>query len=113
MKTMTLLKLGMLLAAGCMVPAAYGDGINFSLNLSPPAVVYPNTQPPVPLVETPSPVPGPGYVWINGSWGWGNDHHWTWDKGRWAVPPHPGMRYVPNQYSDRGHRHVFERGGWK
>lgn len=114
MKTISLLKLGLLLAVGTMVPAGYVEGFNIGINLSPPpVVVYPDTAPPAAVVEAPPPSPGAGFVWINGSWVWGPDHHWIWEKGRWDAPPHAGMHYVPNHYHESGGRHVFERGGWK
>ncbi len=42
--------------------------------------------PPAPLSE-PVPVrPGPGYIWVNGTWLWLTDH-WAWSPGYWHRPP--------------------------
>ena len=114
MKRMSVLKVGVLLAAACVLPAGLVEAVNVGVSINAPAIVYPSSAPPVPLVETPPPSPGSDYVWINGSWTWGDNHRWTWDKGRWDRPPHEGMHYVPNHYADRGHnRHVLQRGGWR
>jgi hypothetical protein len=114
MKTMNVIKLVMLLAGASILPAAYGQGVNIGINLpAPPVVVYPDVAPPAPLVETQPVSPGSDYLWINGSWVWGSNHKWEWEKGRWDRAPHEGMHYTPHHYEQRDGKHVFQRGGWK
>jgi hypothetical protein len=45
--------------------------------------------PPAPLPETLVPCPGPGYVWVTGTWLWQADH-WGWRKGYWHRPERVG-----------------------
>lgn len=113
MKKFSILKLGILLATATMVPTGYVQAFSVGINIGGPAVVYPDTAPPAPVVEAQPPSPGPGYVWVGGSWVWGDNHHWSWEKGQWQQPPHAGMHYTPHHYEERGGKHVFERGGWK
>jgi hypothetical protein len=112
MKTTNLLKIGILLVAGSLAQAGYAHGVNVDLNIGAPAAVYPYTPMPAPIVEAQPPSPGSDYVWVGGSWTWGPDNRWVWERGRWDAP-HPGMHYVPNHYYERGHQHVFEHGGWR
>jgi uncharacterized protein YcfJ len=41
--------------------------------------------PPAPRAEVMLPAPGPGYVWVDGSWIWLVDH-WAWHGGGWHRP---------------------------
>lgn len=56
--------------------------------------------------------PGPGYVWTDGYWGWGNNN-WRWNDGRWMRPPRGRSQWVAPQWhrDNRGYR--FERGRWR
>jgi outer membrane lipoprotein SlyB len=45
--------------------------------------------PPAPRKEIQAPCPGPGYVWVTGSWLWCGDH-WAWSKGYWHRPEPTG-----------------------
>lgn len=48
--------------------------------------------PPAPPVETVVPAPGPGYVWVAGSWQWHG--RWVWVNGYWAATPYPSAVWV-------------------
>src|SRR5262245_32912040 len=55
--------------------------------------------PPRPVqVEEVSPRPGPEYLWIDGSWDYQPlAKRWTWQPGRWCVPPPGALYYAPAQ----------------
>jgi hypothetical protein len=112
MKTLKLLKMGLLVAGCCLTPAVFAKGLDVGVSIGAPAVVYPEVAPPAPVVEVQPVSPGADYVWIGGSWVWGG-HKWEWEKGRWERPPHAGMHYVPHTYVEHNGRHEFHRGGWR
>ncbi|HVN76440.1 MAG TPA: hypothetical protein VMT19_08995 [Thermoanaerobaculaceae bacterium] len=60
--------------------------------------------PPAPFVEVRAAMPGPGFVWIDGYWGWRS--RWVWTPGTWARPPHPRAVWVPGRWYRHG-------GGWR
>jgi hypothetical protein len=83
---------------------------------SPPALAVGNEvvvaqAPPMPVVETMTIAPGPGFVWIPGVWAWRGQ--WVWDRGHWAHPPEAGAIWVAPRYEDRNGTRVFIQGGWK
>ncbi len=69
--------------------------IDFMINTpnqvsSSSAVSVVGNPPPAPLPEAVPPAPGPGFIWIDGSWLWIIDH-WDWHPGYW----HHGSRHHP------------------
>ena len=68
--------------------------------------------PPAPIVETVAVAPGPGFVWVDGYWGW-HGRRWVWVGGRWAHPPRAGVVWVGPHYVFRGGRHVWVHGYWR
>jgi len=100
------------LASGCVVRerVVYRQGPP-----PPPAAVggevVVDEAPPAPLVEVVPAGPGPGFIWIGGSWVWRG--HWVWEAGRWGRPPHPGAVWVSHRYVYRNGVHVWVRGGWR
>jgi uncharacterized protein YcfJ len=67
------------------------------------------TAPPPPQyapVEVMTPMPGPGYSWVNGEWVWNNG--WYWSAGYWGVPPVVGTIWIGG-YWDHGR---YYRGHW-
>jgi len=69
-------------------------------------------EPPVAVVETPPPSPGPTYVWVGGRHRWIGGR-WVWNGGRWVVG-RPGHVWVPGHWEHRGRRvHVFVPGHWR
>jgi hypothetical protein len=51
-------------------------------------------------------------VFIPGYWGWGVSGYY-WNEGSWAVPPQPGMVWVPPGWNwDAGRQQWFWRNGY-
>jgi hypothetical protein len=67
--------------------------------------------PPPPIVEETVLAPGPGYIWITGTWVWTD--RWVWQRGYWARPPRAGAVWVPGRYAYRNGAHVYYRGKWR
>ncbi|HUI05446.1 MAG TPA: YXWGXW repeat-containing protein [Verrucomicrobiae bacterium] len=68
--------------------------------------------PPPPVVEEVVPAPGPGYVWIAGSWGWYGGR-WVWVRGRWVWPPHRRAIWVRSRWEPRGGGGIWISGYWR
>ncbi len=68
----------------------------------PDAVVM--VAPPAPQVEVIGAMPGPGYFWIDGYWGWSSGRH-IWNRGHWEAG-RPGHRWTPQRWHRDG-------GGWR
>jgi hypothetical protein len=67
--------------------------------------VYIGAPPPPIRVEVRPPMPGDGYMWVDGYWG--NDgHRYHWIGGHWDRPPYGGAHWV-------AHHYVHEGGGWR
>jgi hypothetical protein len=89
--------------------------IDFMINtvntISPPAATVAVAGPPASLAEPVTPMPGPGYVWVNGEWVWNNG--WYWSAGYWLYPPFPGAVWV-GAYWVHGPRGWVRYGGhWR
>ena len=74
-------------------------------------VYYANTPPPPVRVEAAyGPAPGPGYIWVNGYWGWrGNTYVWVPGK---YVHAH-GRRWIEPRWEREGNRYRFHEGHWE
>jgi hypothetical protein len=73
---------------------------------------YSSAPPPPPRAEVFGVAPGPGYVWINGYWGWSGGTH-TWIEGRWERPPRPHAVWVAPSWERRQNRYRFHQGHWR
>jgi WXXGXW repeat (2 copies) len=67
--------------------------------------IYIGQTPPPLRYEPRPPLPGEGFVWIDGYWGAQNGR-WVWVPGRWERPPFPGA-YWSHPHYDR------YREGWR
>jgi hypothetical protein len=75
-----------------------------------PEEVTATTEPPDPVYEEETDMPGAGFYWVHGYWGWtGAD--WAWYSGRWLRAPE-GRVYVEPYYERVGANVVFVRGYW-
>ena len=68
--------------------------------------------PPPPVQEVVVASPGPGYVWIEGYWGWEHGRR-QWYRGHWERPPHGYVTWVAPRWEHRGRDYVFVRGYWR
>jgi hypothetical protein len=73
-------------------------------------VVVPGPPPP-PVYESVYVAPGPGFVWIGGSWRWWGGR-WVWARGRWARRPHPHAIWIDAHTERRGDISVWIAGRW-
>lgn len=68
--------------------------------------------PPPPRQEVVYAMPGPGYVWINGFWGWRAGRH-VWIAGHYERPPHGRRAWVEPRWERRGGNYFFIEGRWR
>lgn len=86
--------------SGCVVPDQRHD---------PGGVVM--VAPPPRREELIGVAPAPGYVWLDGYWGWvGNRHEWV--PGHWAEP-RPGSHWVAHQWVRQGDGWRLRPGHWE
>ncbi|MBV8847057.1 MAG: YXWGXW repeat-containing protein [Bryobacterales bacterium] len=94
--------LGLASLAGCGGGGSVGAGFSF----------YAPIAPPPPRIETFGPAPGPGFVWIDGYWGYRNGGY-AWVPGRWERPPRRGSVWVSGGWERRGDRWGYRPGHWR
>jgi hypothetical protein len=80
------------------------------ITVAEPEEVTVTTEPPDPVYEERLDMPGPGYVWVGGSWAW-TGAEWGWYPGRWLMAPE-GRLYIEPYYERVGPNVVFVRGYW-
>ena len=64
---------------------------------------------PVDAYDQPS-MPGDGYEWTPGYWGW--DDGWDWTPGVWAYPPYVGALWTPGYWGWGGAYYGWYPGYW-
>ena len=76
-------------------------------------VAYSPTPPPaLPDYQQP-PIPGDGYVWTPGYWGWDQDAgDYYWAPGTWVQPPQAGLLWTPGYWRYVDGRYGFVDGYW-
>jgi hypothetical protein len=67
--------------------------------------------PPVLPVYAQPPIPGPGYLWTPGYWGWGA-YGYYWVPGTWVLPPAVGLLWTPGYWGWRSGAFLFHAGYW-
>jgi hypothetical protein len=88
-----------LLAAAVVVPS------------SAQVSVYIGSAPPPLRYEERGPLPGPGYVWIEGYWS-PNGRHYQWVQGRWDRPPYEGAYWSHPHYDHYKEGWQLHEGHW-
>lgn len=73
---------------------------------------YARVAPPPARVEVRSVAPGPGYVWIDGYWGYPGGRY-TWVPGYWARPPRSRAQWAAPRWESRGGRYYYHKGHWR
>ncbi|MBS0578982.1 MAG: YXWGXW repeat-containing protein [Proteobacteria bacterium] len=91
------------LAALPVLPVTANAGIEFGLSVS-------FAPPPLPVYEQP-PLPGPGYLWVPGYWGW-NGYDYYWVPGTWALAPVTGYLWTPGFWGWGDGVYVWHAGYW-
>jgi WXXGXW repeat (2 copies) len=66
--------------------------------------------PPLPIYVQP-PIPGPGYLWTPGYWGYRTAGYY-WVPGTWVRPPSVGLLWTPGYWGRGGAAFVFHAGYW-
>jgi hypothetical protein len=90
--------LGTILAAAATSCLA---GVDISITVAPPVLpVY--TQPVI---------PGDGYLWTPGYWGYGPEGYF-WVPGTWVLPPRAGVLWTPGYWGFAGGIYGWHAGYW-
>jgi len=71
-----------------------------------PEYVIVQQAPPPFIVESRPPMPGQGFIWIDGYQHW-NGQRYEWHRGEWARPPHERAVWVAPRYEKH------EQGGYR
>jgi hypothetical protein len=90
-------------SAGFIAPPAAQAGVFIGVSVGfapPPLVAY--AQPPI---------PGPGYLWTPGYWGWGTGGYY-WAPGVWVQPPGVGLLWTPPYWGWGNGAYLFHGGYW-
>ncbi len=74
-------------------------------------VVYAPGPPPPPPPVVLYRAPGPGFVWIDGYWGWRN--RWAWTPGRWVRPPFARAVWAPGYWYRAPRGWGWRAGYWR
>ena len=75
-------------------------------------VYYASAPPPPVRAEVFGVAPGPGFVWINGYWGYRGGAY-AWVPGRWERPPRRGAAWVQGRWERHGNRWGYRDGHWR
>jgi WXXGXW repeat (2 copies) len=93
----------MALALGLLLPPAASAQISVSIRIAPPAL----------LVYAQPPVPGDGYIWVPGYWGWSHvDRAYYWVPGTWVQAPHEGALWTPGYWAFESSGYLWHVGYW-
>ena len=104
MRLLRILAPALLLTLGAVTvpaPSVASVAVGISVGFAPPLL---------PIYEQP-PIPGPGYYWTPGYWGWGLGGYY-WVPGTWVLPPAIGLLWTPPWWGWSGGAFVFNAGYW-
>jgi hypothetical protein len=74
-----------------------------SVGIAPPAL---------PVYVQPE-IPGPGYIWTPGYWGWDADaSDYYWVPGAWVLAPRPGLLWTPGYWGWSSGAYIWNAGYW-
>lgn len=82
-------------------PAAAQFGVGLNITIAPPIL---------PIYEPP-PLPGPGYIFTPGYWGYGEGGYF-WVSGNWVQPPSVGLLWTPGYWGFNNGIYAFNGGYW-
>lgn len=93
----------LLLALALMAPLTARSQISVSVRIGPP---------PLPVYVQPR-LPGAGYIWTPGYWGWSEpDQDYYWVPGTWVRPPRAGVLWTPGYWGFEGGAFRWRLGYW-
>src|SRR5579863_2580984 len=85
------------------VPAPSFAQFGVSITIAPPML---------PVYEQPV-IPGNGYLWTPGYWGWNPDYSdYYWVPGTWVQPPEVGVLWTPGYWGGGGGAFLWNAGYW-
>ena len=86
-----------------LAPLAAWAQVSVSINIGPP-----------PLLAYAQPmVPGEGYIWTPGYWGWSrHDRGYYWIPGTWVLAPTPGYLWTPGYWAFGNSGYLWNQGYW-
>ena len=68
------------------------------------------SEQPAGVVYNRPPIPGDGYIWIDGDWVWGGGRY-QWHEGHWDRP-RAGHNWVGGRWQSSGKGYRWQRGRW-
>src|SRR5258708_6354770 len=90
-----------LLAVALLVAGSvFGADVSVGIRIGPP--------PPPRVVRVQPPIPGPGYVWVEGYW-YPAGNRYRWHEGYWTRPPYEGSAWI----GPRHEQGLFFNGYWE
>ena len=100
---MKLLRVCLTMFLGVLLPPAAWAQVSVSISIAPPPLL---------LYAQPS-VPGEGYIWVPGYWGWSDpDRGYYWVPGTWVLAPNEGDLWTPGYWAFENARYFWHIGYW-
>ena len=101
---------------GLMIAAAVAIPI-FALSAAPAQAqirigISVGFAPPILPVYAQPPIPGDGYIWTPGYWGYTDDDGYFWVPGTWVEAPEPGYLWTPGYWGFEGGFYGWHEGYW-
>lgn len=94
---------GMIFGAAVAVAFGAQADVSVSVSIAPPAL---------PIYVQP-PMPGDGYMWTPGYWGWNDaDRDYFWVPGTWVSAPYVGALWTPGYWGWGGDGYAWHGGYW-
>ena len=75
-------------------------------------MVYVQSAPPPRRVEVLTPVPGPGYAWVEGYWVW-QSRTYAWVPGHWQRPPKRHAKWHSGRWKRHDRGWYYVPGYWR
>jgi WXXGXW repeat (2 copies) len=89
------------LAAMALASGSSAQMVDVNVAIAPPEL---------PVYDQPE-IPGPGYIWTPGFWGYGPQGYY-WVPGTWVEPPTVGLLWTPGYWGWRDGFYVWNAGYW-
>ena len=76
------------------------------------AAIFIRIAPPIPIIETVPPAPGPNYYWVPGYWVWEGGRY-VWHRGAYVVRPFRNAAWVPGHWDHTVRGWHWVPGHWR